>query len=306
MMPPEPGPTHAEPAMTPLADPSVIRFAIPKGRMFDGVARLLEDAGAGISASGRDYRPRVRAEGFETKILKPRAIVEMLESGARDLGFAGADWVLECGADLVELLDTGLDRVRLVAAAPESILEADGGLPRRRLVVASEYERITREWIARANLDAMFLRSYGATEVLPPEDADCILDNTATGSTLAANNLRVVDEVMESTTRLYASRGAMESSQRRERIEHLVVLVRSVLEARRRVMVELNVPSDRLDAVIEVLPCMRQPTIAPLLGSAGYAVKAAVVREQLPRVIAAVKARGGSDIVVTTPEQIVL
>jgi ATP phosphoribosyltransferase len=292
--------------MAPTTDPNSIHFAIPKGRMYDGVVRLLADAGVRVSSTSRDYRPSVNAEGFETKILKPRAIIEMLDSGARDLGFAGADWVAEDGADLIEVLDTGLDRVRLVAAAPESILDSAGRLPARRLVVASEYAEITRRWIASRGMDAELLVSYGATEVLPPEDADCIVDNTATGSTLSANNLRIIDELMVSTTRLYASRRAMESASKRGRIEEFAMLVRSVLEARRRVMVEFNVPADRLDAVVEVLPCMREPTIAPLRGSGGYAVKAAVLRDQLPAVIVAVKARGGTDIVVTTPEQIVL
>lgn len=285
--------------------PPPLRFAIPKGRMYDGVARLLDDAGARITVTARDYRPAIALPGFEVKILKPRAIVEMLDAGARDLGFAGADWVEESAADLVELLDTKLDRVRLVAAAPESILEGDD-LPRRRLVVASEYVNLAQRWIERRALDAGLLRSYGATEVLPPEDADCIIDNTATGGTLAANNLRIIDELMISSTRLYASRRAMQDADKRAAIERFAMLVQSVLEARRRVMVELNVPSDRLNELIEILPCMREPTVAPLHGSGGFAIKAAVLRDELPRVIPAIKARGGVDIVVTTPEQIVL
>jgi len=292
--------------MSPTADPNSIRFAIPKGRMQEGVVRLLTDAGVRIASTSRDYRPLVGAAGFETKILKPRAIIEMLDSGARDLGFAGADWVVESGAALVEVLDTGLDRVRLVAAAPASILDSGGRLPARRIVVASEYERITRRWIRERGIDAEVLVSYGATEVLPPEDADCIVDNTATGSTLSANNLTIIDELMVSTTRLYASTRAMDHPAARNRIEEFAMLVRSVLEARRRVMIELNVPTDRLETVIEVLPCMREPTVSPMHGGGWFAVKSAVLRDQLATVIPAIKARGGCDIVVTTPEQIVL
>jgi len=290
--------------MSPNTDPDTIRFAIPKGRMYDGVARLLADAGIGLRVTARDYRPALPLPGFEVKILKPRAIVEMLDLGARDAGFAGADWVAEDGAELVEVLDTGLDRVRLVAAAPEALLE-DGRLPRRRLVVASEYENLSRAWIGRLGLDAEFLRSYGATEVLPPDDADCIIDNTATGATLGANGLRIIDELMGSSTILYASRRAMDDPGKHERIEGMALLVRSVLEARRRAMLELNVTGERLSSVIEVLPCMREPTVASLHGGGGYAVKVAVPREQLASVIPAIKARGGTDIVVTTPEQIV-
>lgn len=290
--------------MTPVASDNTVRFAIPKGRMQEGVLRLLREAGVNVSASTRDYRPAVSLDGFELKVLKPRAIVEMLAAGARDCGFAGADWVAEAEADLVELLDTGLNPVRLIAAAPESLLEG-GELPDRPLVVASEYAGLARRWIEQRGLDATLLRSYGATEVLPPEDADCIVDNTATGSTLAANNLTIIDELMTSSTRLYASRQAMESPQKREMIERLVLVVRAVLEARSRVMVEVNVSSSCLDAVVEALPCMREPTVSALRSESGFAVKAAVPRVELARVIHAVRRSGGTDIVVTTPEQIV-
>lgn len=290
--------------MTPTPPPGTVRLAIPKGRMYESTDRLLREAGLGVRVSARNYRPSIPVEGFEVKILKPRAIVEMLALGARDLGFAGADWVAEERVELVELLDTGLDRVRLVAAAPREILRS-GRLPDRPLVVASEYERLTLDWIERSGLEATLLRSYGATEVLPPEDADCIVDNTATGSTLAANALEIIDELMTSSTRLYASPRAMEDTDKREAIERFAMLVASVIEARGRVMLELNVPADRLDRVVSILPCMREPTVATLHGSGGYAVKAAVPRDQLPRVIPAVKAAGGTDLVVTQPEQIV-
>lgn len=290
--------------MAPQPTEQTIRFAIPKGRMYDGVAKLMGEAGIKIRTSSRDYRPSISLPGYDVKILKPRAIIEMLDLGARDLGFAGADWVAEDSADLVELLDTGLDRVRLVAAVPERSNE-DELLNRAGAIVASEYVNITQRWIDEKGYNAKLIRSYGATEVLPPEDADCIIDNTATGSTLDANNLRIIDELMISTTRVYASKAAMENPAKREQIERFVLLVRSVLEARKRVMLELNVSSENLEAVIEVLPCMRQPTVAPMHNSNGFAVKVAVLREQLTEVIPLIKARGGSDIIVTQPGQIV-
>ena len=295
--------------MTPLvsenrAPENRVRFALPKGRMQEEILRLLREAGINVSASARSYRPTISLEGFELKSLKPRAIVEMLAANTRDCGFAGADWVQEEDSDLVELLDTGLNPVRLVAAAPESLL-SDGRLPSRPLVVASEYVGLTRRWIQSRGLDATHLRSYGATEVLPPEDADCIVDNTATGSTLTANNLRIIDELMTSSTRLYASRQAMDTPRKREMIERLTLILRAVLEARTRVMIEVNVSAGCLDAVVEALPCMREPTVSMLRSESGYAVKAAVPRADLASVVPAIKQRGGTDIVVTTPEQIV-
>src|SRR5437588_354174 len=181
-----------------------LRLALPKGRMEQAVLTLLGDAGIRIRPSARGYRPEVSLPDTEAKTLKPQNIVEMLSLGSRDLGFAGADWVAELEANVVELLDTGLDPVQVVAAAPEELLE-NGRLPTRPIVVASEYERLARRWIAARGLSAEFVRSYGATEVFPPEDADVIVDNTATGATLEANGLAVVDEVMRSSTRLYAN-----------------------------------------------------------------------------------------------------
>jgi ATP phosphoribosyltransferase len=284
---------------------ALVRIGLPKGRMQDKLFRLLGDAGIDVRVGERGYRPHVSLAGVQAKILKPQNVVEMLHAGSRDVGFAGADWVAELAAELVELLDTGLDPVRVVAAAPTYLLE-DGALPRdRHLVVASEYMRLTRDWIEAAGLDATLVRSYGATEVFPPEDADLIVDNTATGATLRENGLEIVHEVMRSSTRLYAHPRVLEDPVRRERIDDLVLLLRSVLDARKRVMLELNVPADRLQAVIAILPSMRQATVSSLHGEAGYSVRAAVPRDVLPALIPQVKARGGTDLVVSTPSQIV-
>jgi ATP phosphoribosyltransferase len=281
-----------------------LRLALPKGRMQNGVLRLLAEAGIDMSTADRDYRPAAGVDGLDVKVLKPQNIIEMLDLGSRDLGFAGADWVAELGIDLVEVLDTGLDPVRLVAAAPTAILEG-GKLPKRRLVVASEYEGIAKRWIATQGMDAEFVRSYGATEVFPPEDADCIVDNTATGSTLRANGLSIVDEVMKSTTRLYANQRAMEDPARRDRIEWFALLCRSVLAARGRVMLEVNVDAARLEGLIAILPAMKEPTVSRLMGDSGFAVKIAAPRSALPNLIPAILARGGTGIVITQPSQIV-
>lgn len=281
-----------------------LRIGLPKGHMEPAVLKLLADAGITVTPTARGYRPKVSLADTEAKVLKPQNIVEMLALGSRDVGFAGADWVEEMNANVVELLDTELDKVSVVAAVPKHLL-VDGMLPTKRLTVASEYERLTSRWIEQRGINAGFVRSYGATEVFPPEDADLIVDNTATGNTLTANGLVVFDTLTSSSTRLYASPEAMELEKKRERIESLVLLLRSVLEARGRVMVEVNASSDRLDAVVSLLPCMREATVSTLFGNSGYAVKAAVPRDLLPTVIPAIKAAGGSDVVVTTLSQIV-
>lgn len=282
---------------------SIVKLGIPKGRMFDGVISLLGEAGIKLRTGGRALRPSISEEGFSVKILKPQNIIKMLSIGSRDVGFAGADWVNELKADVIELLDTKMDPVSIVAAAPVDLLE-DGKLPNQSLVIASEYKELTSDWIARCKLSATFLRSYGATEVFPPEDADCIVDNTATGETLRANNLEIVETLMNSSTRLFANPAVMDIPEKRDRIEHLVLLLRSVLEARHRVMLEVNVSRDKLDALIEVLPSMRKPTVAPLHSEDGFSIRAAVPRSELTGLIPKLKQQGGSDIVITRIAQI--
>src|SRR5579859_5578311 len=137
-----------------------LRLGLPKGRMHEGVMALLAEAGIRVTTDPRGYRPQLSLPGFEVKLLKPQNIIEMLHAGTRDIGFAGADWVAELQADVVEVMDTELDDVRMVAAAPAAFLE-DGKLPSRPLVVASEYARLTRQWIDKAGLDATVFRSYG-------------------------------------------------------------------------------------------------------------------------------------------------
>ncbi len=282
-----------------------LHLAIPKGRMYESVVGLLADAGIELKVGARAYRPVMTLAGFETKILKPQTIVEMLHHGTRDVGFAGADWVAEKGANLVEVLDLGLDPVRLVAAAPRELL-FEGGLPAAgRWIVASEYEALTRGWLARRGLDAEFVRSNGATEVFPPEDADFIVDNTSSGATLVANGLEIFDTLLHSSTRLWANPVAWEDPARRERIEHLAMLLRSVLDARSRVLVELNVGASDLERLVAMLPCMKEPTVSPLHGGQGFAVKVAVPRRAVAELIPLVRRHGGSDILVIELAQII-
>ena len=207
--------------------------------------------------NSRGYRPTIPLPNYDVKLLKPQNILGMLAAGTRDLGFAGADWIAELGVEgLVEVLDTGMDPVRIVAAAPNPRILADakGGLGGRKLIVASEYSGLTAKWLAAKGIDAHFLRAYGATESLPPEDADIIVDNAATGSTLKANALEILDSLMTSTTRLYASAAAWAHPAKRARIEKLVLLLRAVLEARKRLMITFNVAAASLESMLEKMP----------------------------------------------------
>jgi ATP phosphoribosyltransferase len=281
-----------------------LKLALPTGRIQQNVYKLLEEAGIRISGGPRSYRPTLSAEGFDTKILKTQNIVEMLAIGRRDIGFAGHDWVQEKRADVVHLLDTGFDKVRIVAAAPFGFPEAEA-YQGRTLVIATEYVQLAQDWIDLKGMDAKVIRSYGTTEVFPPEDADCIVDNTSTGETLKTSGLQILDELMQSSTALFASQQAMANPDLRGRIEDFVLLIQSVLDARDRVMVEVNVSRESLEAVAACLPSMRQPTVAALHGDAGFVVKSAVKRTDLPTLIPLIKAKGGTDIVVSAISNVI-
>ena len=279
-------------------DEQKIRLVIPTGRMHDAVLRLLSDSGLEIPRSAKNYRPVANDPRFEIKLMKAANIPTLLELGAHDIGFSGRDWVRESEAEIESMLDTGLLPVSVVAAAPagtDPISECRD----RPVVVASEYERLTAEYMARRGVEWRFVRTYGATEVFPPEDADVIVDNTATGSALAANRLEVLEQLLQSTTLFIANPRALERGWVRDAVEDLRLLMSSVLEARRRVLLEMNVDQQDLSRVLELLPAMKSPTVQPLSGNCAFSVKAAVLREQVPRLIPILRRAGATDILET-------
>lgn len=291
-------------APTPQSEEPIIELGLPKGHIQENVFELLRDANIDISHRHRNYRPTFDMDGVSAKILKPQSVAKMVAAGSRDAGFTGADWVEELEADVVEILDTEMDPVRLVVAAPEEMV-TDGELPDGPLTVASEYVRLSERWLDEAGIEGAVVQSYGATEVFPPEDADVIVDVAQTGRTLEANDLEIVDVIMESTTRMYANPEALKDEAKQTIIERLRLLLQSVLDGRKRVMLEVNVAEDKLDDVVNALPAMRKPTVSPLHNGDGYAVKAAVPKETVTEIVPDIKAAGGTDIVVTDFSQIV-
>jgi len=185
--------------------------------------------------------------------------------------------------------------VRVVAAVPA---ECDvDALAARRIVVATEYVRMAEEWLEKRGYDYRILRTYGATEVFPPDDADMIIDNTASGRTLRDNGLKIIDTLMESSTKFAASPAAMADGGKRRRIEELAMLFRAALDGRDRVMLEMNVPKAAFAEIAAGLPAMRSPTVAPLYGDEGFAVKIAVRKAEVPAIIPRLKKLGAVDII---------
>ncbi len=271
-----------------------LKLVIPKGSIFDNVVGLLKDAGLNIKINERVYRPFVSDPELQIKILRPQNIPDLIEIGSHDAGFTGRDWIVESNAEVVEILDLKLDPVKIVSAIPENV---DVRILRKRLIIAaSEYERLTKEFLQREGFRYKFLRTYGTTEVFPPEDADMIIDNTATGNTLKEHQLKIFKVIMDSTTRFIASKKALKDPWKRNKIEELKMLFKAVIDARERVMLEMNVPKDKFHKIVKVLPCMRSPTVAPLYGEKGFAVKIAVKKDEVPKLIPLLKRLGASDI----------
>lgn len=283
----------------------MLRLALPKGRIFEKVLALLNDCGLALRLPERGYRPECNDERLTIKVLKAQNVAALVGLGSHDVGFTGRDWVEESGAHVVELLDLAFDPVRIVAAAPENQSRAEL-LTRPRLVVVSEYEHLTRRWLeAQGVRDFHYMRSYGATEVFPPEDADMIVDNTASGRTLVENKLQILDTLLQSTTRIIANPQAMEDPAKRAVIEELLLLVRAVLDARDRVVLEMNIDEARLPQLVAQLPAMKSPTIAQLYGQSGYAVKVAVRKSTVSRLIPELKRLGATDILETDIRKVI-
>lgn len=288
--------------------PNVLSMTIPTGRIQDKVLDILSRCGLDFSKSGRSYKPVVSTNGIQAKMLKGQNIPELVALGRHDCGFSGYDWIVERNADVVELLDLGFDPVKIVAAVPEE-LEAqrvnafrDLGRP---LVIASEYRNLTESYAKKNGFNSIFLQTFGATEALPPEDADMIVDNTATGTTLKHNRLVIVDELLRSTTRFFCNQAVLENAEKRRMLDELTMLMKSTLQARERVLLEMNVDTADFERLVTNLPCMRAPTISQLYNGQGYAIKIAVLSSTVKDLIPQLVALGARDILEYKLEKIV-
>ena len=278
-----------------------LSMLIPKGRLQDSVCSLLAQVGVKFSFGARSYRPSCSDAEVTAKLLKPQNIASLVSLGRHDVGFVGHDWMVELGLDgpdsgLVEVMDLGLNPVRLVAAVPDHLILNGQLKPPVPLVVASEYERLTRRYLQEKGLESVFIKTFGATEALPPEDADMIVDNTSTGATLVSNRLEIIDTLLHSTTRFVAHSGVLQDPWKKDKIDRLVMLLRSTLDAERRVLLEMNVAADCFDALVAELPAMRSPTVSPLFGGQGFAVKIAVNAVDVPALIPKLLQMGATDI----------
>jgi ATP phosphoribosyltransferase len=280
-----------------------MRIAVPnKGRLHEPAMRLLERAGLHVEGSA-DRKLYADTVDPDVTVLFVRAadIPEYVRDGAADLGITGRDQAEEAGHDLRELLDLGFGRCRLVLAVPENG-EVEGVAGLAGGTVATEFPNVTRRYFADAGVDVEVVEVTGATELTPHvEMADAIVDITSTGTTLAVNRLVVVDEVLESSVRLYARPDVASD----RKVEQVRTALSSVLAAEGKRYLMMNAPADRLEEVRDVIPGMGGPTVMDVAGTDDVAVDAVVDERSVFETITELKAAGASDILVTEIERLV-
>ncbi len=277
-----------------------LRVLLAKGRIYESVYELLSDVGISLKLADRTYFPTTNQEDLAFQVVKPQIASALLASNKADVGFSGKDWVYENGVqnEVEEIMDLGFDPVRIVAAIPNTV-DFDS-LIKKPLTIATEYQTLSKKWVDEKKIDGKIFRTWGTSEgfVQDNEDslAQVLIDNTSTGSSLRANNLKIVDTLMTSSTRMYASKEALKAPEKKQKIMELKMLFESVLNARGRVMLEMNVSKDKFDNLIKALPSMKSPTVSPLFGDDGYAVKIAVKKSEVPTLLPKLQSLGATDI----------
>ncbi|MBR4323081.1 ATP phosphoribosyltransferase [Treponema sp.] len=277
-----------------------LRILLAKGRIYESVYELLSDVGISLKLADRTYFPTTNQDDLAFQVVKPQIASALLASNKADVGFSGKDWVYENGVQdgVEEIMDLGFDPVRIVAAIPNTVdFEA---LVQKPVTIATEYQTLSKKWLSDKKIDGTIFRTWGTSEgfVQDNEDslAQILIDNTSTGSSLRANNLKIVDTLMTSSTRMYASKEALKDPEKKQKIMELKMLFESVLNARGRVMLEMNVSKDKFDGLIKALPSMKSPTVSPLFGDDGYAVKIAVKKSEVPTLLPKLQSLGATDI----------
>ena len=280
----------------------MLSLALPKGSLEEQTLLLFAQADLEVKKSAREYNPVIADPRIgKVKILRPQEIPTYVQDGYFDLGISGHDWVTESGADVVEVAElpyakTGIGFVSMVLAVPQesSVASARDIVPGSR--ITTEFPRVTKAYFEELGIPVEVHFSYGATEAKVPEMMDALVDLTETGSTLRRNGLKIVDTVLTSTTRLLASHAAWNDPAKRLEIEEVRTLLLGVIEARGRVLLNMNVPHDKLDAVIGQLPSMKRPTVAKLYGSEDYEISTVADKSTVNILIPALKAAGAEDI----------
>jgi len=281
-----------------------LRLGIPKGSLQDATIELFQRAGFNIKVGSRSYYPAVDDEEIDCVLIRAQEMARYVEDGVLDAGLTGQDWVAENDAKVVEVASLiyakqSFGRVRWVLAVPESS-PIKGPKDLQGKVVATELVKATERYLARHGVTAKVEFSWGATEVKPPLLADAIVEVTETGSSLRANQLKIIDTVIESNTVLIANQRSWEDSWKKEKLSNIKMLLEGAMLAHGRVGLMLNVHKDSLRAVLDALPALKRPTISELSESGWVAVNT-ILEEKLVRVIIPKLKQAGAQGIVEYP-----
>ena len=278
-----------------------ITIGLPKGSLQESTFALFKRAGFDVACSSRSYTPTIDDPEIKCRLLRPQEMSRYVELGLLDAGICGYDWVYENGSDVVEVCELNYSKatanpVRWVLAVPnDSKIKSVKDLKGKR--ISTEAVGLVKRYLKKNGVKADVEFSWGATEVKAPELVDAIVDLTETGSSLRANNLRIVDTILVSTTRLIANKKAWKVAAKRRKLEQLKMLLTGALEARRRVLLKCNAPAKSLDKVVGVMPALHAPTVNRLNDSGWCAVESVVDEGAVRDLIPALKAAGATGII---------
>lgn len=279
-------------------------LGLPKGSLQEATFNMMKKAGFNVSARSRSYVPSVDDPELKCRLIRPQEISRYVELGLLDAGITGYDWIYENGSDVEEICEMCYSKatsrpVRWVLAVPnDSAIQNIKDLQGKR--IATEAVGLTKRYLAQHGVEAEVEFSWGATEVKAPELVDAIVELTETGSSLRANNLRIVETILTSTTRLIANKKAWADPEKKKKIEQFSMLMQGALAAESRVLLKLNVSAEQLDAVTQILPSLHAPTINKINDDNWFAIET-VVEEQIVREIVPPLREAGAEGIIEIP-----
>ena len=278
-----------------------IVLGLPKGSLQESTFALFKRAGFTVTCSSRSYVPSIDDDEITCRLLRPQEMSRYVELGLLDAGICGYDWVYENGSDVQEICELNYSKatsnpVRWVLAVPnDSKIKSVKDLQGKR--ISTEAMGLVKRYLKKHGVKADVEFSWGATEVKAPELVDAIVDLTETGSSLRANNLRIVDTILTSTTRFIANKKSWKCAAKRAKLEQLKMLLTGALEAQRRVLLKCNAPAKGLARIVKTLPALHAPTVNKLNDENWYAVESVVEEKKVRDLIPALTRCGATGII---------
>ena len=281
----------------------ILRLGIPAGSLNKATTELFDKAGFNIVQSSRSYLPQIDDDEINLTVLRAQEMSRYVADGVLDAGITGFDWIKENDSDVVEVCELAYSKATsrpaqwVLAVPAESKITEPAGLEGG--IIATELVNVTKRYFAGKGINVKVEFSWGATEV-KARLADAIVELTETGSSLRANNLRVLDTLMVSTTRLIANKDSWEDKFKREKIENIMILLRAAIDARGKVGLKVNVKKDDLSKVLSLLPSEKSPTISSLANDSFIAVEV-IIDEKIERTLVPALKRAGASGIITYP-----